>query len=209
MPSYDWGNTQAASGGSVFIIPNDGYVCTITDAWWCLSRSGEHQLKFVWDVAEGEHANVAQNNGWYESKHCDYISFAPNALRFAKGKMESIASSNPGFDPFAAIGPLPDLKQARAAGMPSDPVQVSAFVGRMVGLVLKVEYGEWQGHQTKKMRVDSYKSVSDIRAGRFKKPAAEEPPQAPVAPTAQVPPTFGQTVGYQTGGDVYSGPAPF
>ena len=191
MPNYDWGNTQAASGaGGTFTIPNGGYVATITNAWWCLSKGGEHQLKLTWDVAEGDYAGVAQSNGWYDSKHCDYVSFAPQALGFAKGKMETFAASNAGFDPFGAIEPLPDLKAAKAAGMPHDPVQVPAFVGKSVGLVLKLEYGEWQGKQTKKMKVDAYKSVADIRAGNFTVPVTEEPPQVTAAPAA-VPASFG------------------
>lgn len=176
MPRFDWSNTQAASGGSVFTIPNGGYVCTITAAEWGRSRSGNDQLKIVWDVAEGVSAHVAENNGWFESKHCDYISFAPSALRFAKQKLEAIAASNPGFNPFDAI----------------DRDQFQAFVGHQVGLVLKLEYGEWQGRQTKKMRVDSYKSVEDIRAGRFDVPVTEEP--QPQEQVATVPPTFGQTI---------------
>lgn len=196
MPKFDWTNTQAASGGGVFTIPNDGYVCTITAAEWGASNNGQPRLKLTWDVAEGQYANVCANNGWYDSKHCDYISFSPNALRFAKQKMEAIAASNPGFDPFAAI----------------DADQFQAFVGRSVGLVLKLEYGEWQGRQTKKMVVASYKSVADIRSHNFTVPVTEEPEQEPQAPVAQVPASFGQTVGgYQTASasQVYSGPAPF
>lgn len=199
MPRYDWGNTQTASIGSVFTIPNGGYVCTITSAEWGKSKAGNDQLKITWDVAEGEHANVAANNGWYDSKHCDYISFAPSALRFAKQKLEAIAASNHGFDPFAAI----------------DNDMFQAFVGRQVGLVLKLEYGEWQGKQTKKMVVDAYRSTADIRAGRFTVPVTDEPEVTPVAP-AQVPPTFGQTVAYAptpapmpAPADVWSGSAPF
>ena len=192
MPKFDWTNTQAASGGSVFTIPNDGYVCTITAADWGTSSSGQPRLKLTWDVAEGQYAGVCASNGWYESKHCDYISFAPNALRFAKAKLQAISDSNPGFDPFVAI----------------DADQFQAFVGRQVGLVLKLEYGEWQGRQTKKMVVASYKSVADIRAHNFTVPVTEEPQPAHVA---QVPPTFGQTVSAQGFGStpVYDGPAPF
>lgn len=196
MPKFDWTNTQAASGGSTFTIPNDGYVCTITAAEWGASNNGQPRLKLTWDVAEGQYANVCANNGWYDSKHCDYISFSPNALYFAKQKLEAIAASNPGFDPFAAI----------------DADQFQAFVGRQVGLVLKLEYGEWQGRQTKKMVVDSYKPIADIRAHNFTVPVTEEPEQAPQAPVAQVPATFGQTVGgYQPvpASQAYSGPAPF
>lgn len=199
MPRYDWGNTQAASGGSVFTIPNGGYVCQITSAEWGNSTGGQPRLKIVWEIVEGEQAGVCGNNGWYESKHCDYISFAPNALRFAKQKLEAIAASNQGFDPFAAI----------------DNDQFQAFVGRFVGLVLKLQYGEWQGKQTKKMVVSAYKSVADIRAGKFTVPVTEEPQEQPQAPVAQVPATFGQTVGgYQQAApmppsQVYNGPAPF
>ena len=187
MPRFDWSNTQTASTGSVFTIPNGGYVCTITGAEWGRSRAGNEQLKIVWDVAEGESAHVAENNGWYESKHCDYISFAPSALRFAKQKLEAIAKSNPGFDPFDAV----------------DRDQFQAFVGRRVGLVLKLEYGEWQGRQTKKMRVDSYRSVDDIRAGRFDVPVTEEPPQEPPRPVVPAPADMFATV------LPYDGPTPF
>lgn len=193
MPKFDWSNTQAASGGSTFTIPNDGYVCTITAADWCQSRSGQPQLKITWEVAEGQYAGVCANNGWYESKHCDYISFAPNALRFAKQKMEAIAASNPGFDPFAAI----------------DSDQFQAFVNRMVGLVLKLEYSEWQGRQTKKMRVDAYKSVADIRAHNFTVPVTEEPQPQPQAPVAHVPSGYGQAASQPQASQQYGGPVPF
>lgn len=192
MPRFDWTHTTSAAGGGTFTIPNDGYVCVITDAEWGTSSNGQPRLKLTWDVAEGQYAGVCANNGWYDSKHCDYVSFAPNALRFAKQKLEAIAASNPGFDPFAAI----------------DSDQFGEFVGRHVGLVLKLQYGEWQGRQTKKMVVDAYKSLADIRAHNFTAPVTEEPQPAPVA---QVPPTFGQTVGAQGLGStpVYDGPAPF
>lgn len=199
MPRYDWSNTQAASGGSVFTIPNGGYVCQIVAAEWGNSTGGQPRLKIVWEVVEGEHAGVCGNNGWYESKHCDYISFAPNALRFAKQKLEAIAASNQGFDPFAAI----------------DNDQFQAFVGRFVGLVIKLQYSEWQGRQTKKMVVTAYKSVADIRAGKFTVPVTEEPQEEPQAPVVQVPASFGQTVGgYPQAApmptnQVYNGPAPF
>lgn len=193
MPKFDWTNTQAASGGGTFTIPNDGYVCIITAAEWCQSRSGQPQLKITWEVAEGQYAGVCANNGWYDSKHCDYISFAPNALRFAKQKMEAIAASNPGFDPFAAI----------------DADQFQAFVNCMVGLVLKLEYGEWQGRQTKKMRVDAYKSVTDIRAGNFTVPVTEEPQPQAQAPVAHVPSGYGQVASQPQASQPYGGPVPF
>ena len=196
MPRFDWASAGSANPGSVFTIPNGGYVCKIVSAEWGSSRSGNPQLKLTWDVAEGEYADVAADNGWFDSKHCDYISFAPSALRYAAGKLDTITSSNPGFDAKAAV----------------DADQFQAFVGRYVGLVLKVEYGEWQGRQTRKMRVDAYKSVADIRAGRFTVPADEEPPQAPQPPVAQVPTTFGQTASYQPSPAPvapYDGPAPF
>ena len=201
MPRFDWSSTGSANvGGSVFTIPNGGYVCKIVAAEWGNSRNGNPQLKLVWDVAEGEFADVATNNGWFDSKHCDYISFAPNALRYAAGKLDVISASNPGFDAKAAI----------------DADAFQSFVGRYVGLVLKLQYGEWNGKQTKKMVVEAYKSVADIRAGSFTVPVTEEPPEAPQPPVAQVPATFGQTVGFgspqaapQAPAQFYSGPTPF
>ncbi len=175
MPRFDWNNTQAVTGGSGsgFTIPNGGYVCKILSAEWGKSNSGYDRLKLMWDVAEGEHANCATNGGWYESKHTDYISFAPNMLGRAKGKLQAFAASNGNWDPFSAIE--------------RDAFQ--EFVGRYVGMVLKLEVGEWNGKQTKKMIVDNYKSVEDIRAGRFVVPVTEEPVEAPVPP-APVPSTY-------------------
>ena len=197
MPRFDWASAGSANpSGSVFTIPNGGYVCTITDAEWGNSTNGQPRLKIVWDIAEGPYANVCDNNGWYDSKHCDYISFAPSALRFAAGKLDAITASNPGFDAKAAV----------------DNDAFYTFVGRRVGLVLKVEYGEWQGRQTKKMKVDSYKTVDDIHAGRFTVPEDEQPPAVPQQAPTHVPPTFGQTVGGPTQEvytGVYTGPAPF
>ena len=169
---------MSASGSGTFTVPNDGYVLKILSAEFGRSRAGTDQLKIVWDIAEGEHANVAANNGWFDSKHTEYISFSPRALRFTKYKLESIAKSNPGFDPFAAI----------------EGDQWGQFVGRTFGATLKLEYGEWQGRQTKKMVIDRYYPADDIRAGRFTVPVTEEPEEPePVA----VPDTFGQTAGYQ------------
>lgn len=176
MPRFDWASAgTATSGGSVFTIPNGGYVCVITAAEWGNSRNGNPQLKLTWDIAEGEYANVCANNGWYDSKHCDYISFAPNALKFAAGKLDAISASNPGFDAKAAI----------------DNDNFQSFVGRRVGMLLKLEYGEWQGRQTKKMRVDGYKPVSDIYSGNFTVPVTEEPQAQPQPQPVQVPSTFG------------------
>lgn len=178
MPRYDWGSTQSITGGGGYTVPNGGYVLKIVSVEFGRSRAGNDQLKLVWDIAEGEHADIAAANGWYDSKHTDYISLAPKALGFAKAKLEAIARSNPNFDPFAAVG--------------ND--QWGAFSGRIFGATLKLEYGEWQGKQTKKMVIDKYLSADDIRAGRFVVPVTEEPEEPqPVA----VPPTFGQTVGFQ------------
>lgn len=193
MPRFDWASAGSANVGcSVFTIPNGGYVCRIVAAEWGNSRNGNPQLKLTWDVAEGEFADVAANNGWFDSKHCDYISFAPNALRYAAAKLDTITASNQGFDAKAAV----------------DADQFQSFVGRLVGLVLRLEYGEWQGRQTKKMVVDAYKTVQEIRAGSFTVPVTEEPQQAPAPPVAQVPATFGQTVGYPQA-QPYTGPTPF
>ena len=192
MPRFDWASAGSANvGGSVFTIPNGGYVCKIMAAEWGNSTNGQPRLKLVWDIAEGEYADVCANNGWYDSKHCDYISFSPSALRFAAGKLDAISASNPGFDAKAAV----------------DMDQFQSFVGRYVGLVLKLEYGEWHGRQTKKMVVDAYKTVQEIRAGSFTVPVTDEPQQAPAQGgyVAQVPAGFGQQPPMQP----YNGPTPF
>lgn len=175
MPRFDWGNTTAVTGGSgSYTIPNGGYVCKIINAEWGRSNSGNDRLKLVWDVAEGEHANCATNGGWYDSKHTDYISFAPTMLGRAKGKLEAFARSNANWDPFSAI----------------ERDAFHEFVGRYVGMVLKLEYGEWNGKQTKKMVVDDYKSVDDILAGRFVVPVTEEPEPSPYSTPVAAPSSY-------------------
>ena len=192
MPRFDWASAGSANvGGSVFTIPNGGYICKIVAAEWGNSNNGQPRLKLVWDVAEGEYADVCANNGWYDSKHCDYISFSPSALRFAAGKLDAISSSNPGFDAKAAV----------------DNDAFQSFVGRYVGLVLKLKYGEWQGRQTKKMVVDAYKTVGEIRAGSFTVPVTEEPLPQQAPPVAKVPASFGQPAAPAF--QAYDGPTPF
>lgn len=201
MAHYDWANTQSMSGGGNgggYTVPNGGYILKILSAEFGRSNAGNDQLKITWDIAEGEHANIATNFGWFESKHTDYLSFSPRALGFTKGKLEAIAASNPSFDPFAAV----------------DNDQWQQFVGRTFGATLKLEYGEWNGKQTKKMVIDQYLSVADIRSGNFVTPVTEEPlPPVESVPAAYAPPAASfaptQQSGYQPQGQIpYPQPAP-
>jgi hypothetical protein len=169
MPKYNWGEVSEASGAvGGYTVPNGGYIGVITAAKFGKSNAGNDQLVIQWDIAEGEYANIATRAQWYDSKHSDYISFSPSALRFSKAKLMRITESNANFDAIRAV----------------DNDAFDSFVGKRFGMVLKCEYGEWQGKQTKKMRIVAYKSVADINAGNFvvpedHKPADPEPVTVP------------------------------
>ena len=183
MPKFDWSNTQAASGGGVFTIPNDGYVCVITAAEWGTSTNGQPRLKLTWDVAEGPYAGVCANNGWYDSKHCDYISFSPSALRFAKQKLEAIAKSNPGFDPFAAW----------------DAGRVDMFANRLVGINIQEEEYERDGEVKTRMNVCQVVDAQRVRDGKVKPRAKKSIGGGGKRPNA---PTLKQS-------ELYTGDVPF
>jgi len=192
MPRYNWGDIEEANGGNGggFTVPNGGYVGTITSAEFGKSKAGNDQLVIKWDIAEGEYANVAEDNGWFDSKHTDYISFSPSAMRFTKGKLMRITESNANFDAISAV----------------DRDDFQSFVGKLFGMVLKCEYGEWEGKQTKKMRIVAYKSVTDIRSGNFTVPEDDKP--EPPKP-ASVPSYFAQGTPQQSSGVADEDSIPF
>lgn len=82
-------------------------------------------VQMLFDIIEGPRKGYF-SDGFYANKpwaHNMILSYKDKALGMLKGRLETIAACNPGFDPFAAW----------------DAGRLDMFTGRKVGLVLREE----------------------------------------------------------------------
>ena len=82
-------------------------------------------VQMLFDIIEGPHKGYF-SDGFYADKpwaHNMILSYKDKALGMLKGRLETIAACNPGFDPFAAW----------------DAGRLDMFAGRKVGLVFREE----------------------------------------------------------------------
>ena len=117
MKSLNWDGIQSSSDGGFEPLPAGPYVARITDA---IDYPAKEYVEVIWDIAEGKHTGY-YDDAWGQNHpyaHHFYLSYKDSALGMLKGRLEAIAASNQGFDPFAAwdAGRL-DMFKARLLGV--------------------------------------------------------------------------------------------
>lgn len=179
MKSVNWNSIQASSGGFER-LPAGPYVVKIVDA---KDNERREYIEFIFDIAEGPKANYFSDD-WGKNHpyaHHFFLSYKDSALGIAKGHLEAIGKSNPGFDPFAAFN----------AGRPD------MFIGRLVGVNIQDEEYEANDGTTKtRQNVVRIVKAQDVRDGKEK--VFEKKTLAPKA--------HNETV---TSSDIYSADIPF
>lgn len=152
MRSLNWNNIQASSDDGGFVsLPAGPYVARIIDA---TDNPDREYVEVVWDVAEGEHI-AHYDDAWGQAHpyaHHFFMSYKERALGMLKGRLEAIAASNPGFDPFAAW----------------DAGRLDMFKGRLVGINLQEEEYERDGEVKVRMNVCQIVNAQRVRDGEIK-----------------------------------------
>jgi len=179
MRSLNWNNVTAQSDGDFQRLPAGPYVATIVAME---DVSDREYVSMVYDIFEGEHKGYYSDE-WGKSHpnaHRVVLSYKERALGMTKGRLEAIAASNPGFDPFAAW----------------DAGRLDMFVGRLVGLNIREEEYEWDGETKVRMSAFQVLDAAKVRAGEVKVPRRKTLDGGkPAASTPKVEP--------------YNGPIPF
>lgn len=152
MRSLNWNNIQASSDDGGFVsLPAGPYVARIIDA---TDNPSREYVEVVWDIAEGEHT-AHYDDAWGQAHpyaHHFFMSYKERALGMLKGRLEAIAASNPGFDPFAAW----------------DAGRLDMFKGRLVGINLQEEEYERDGEVKVRMNVCQIVNAQRVRDGEIK-----------------------------------------
>lgn len=153
MKSFNWSSISATGDGGGFERLEAGpYVARITDF---IDMPSREYVEVVYDIAEGPKAGFYSDD-WGRSHpyaHHFFLSYKDSALGMLKGRLEAIAASNAGFDPFAAW----------------DAAQASMFVGRLVGINLQEEeYERNDGEIATRLNVCSVVPAGDVREGKVK-----------------------------------------
>lgn len=152
MRSVNWSSVQASSDSGFTPLPAGPYVARITEMTDFPSRE---YVEVVYDIAEGEHAGYYSDD-WGKSHpyaHHFFLSYKDSALGMLKGRLEAIAASNPGFDPFAAW----------------DAGRTDMFVRRIVGINLQEEeYRRNDGEVGTRLNVCQIVDAQRVRDGNVK-----------------------------------------
>lgn len=122
MRNVKWGEIQSSGTGDYERLEAGSYVGFIVSMED--NASGEYVNMLV-DIFEGPRKGYF-SDAFYANKpwaHRIVLSYKDKALGMLKGRLETIAACNPGFDPFAAW----------------DAGRLDMFAGRKVGLVFRSE----------------------------------------------------------------------
>jgi len=180
MRSFNWNSIQSSSDGGFTPLPAGPYVCKIISA---TDNAQREYVEVVYDIAEGEHVGYYSDD-WGKSHpyaHHFFMSYKESALGMLKGRLEAIAASNPGFDPFAAW----------------DAGRLDIFAGRLVGLNLQEEeYERRDGDTGTRLNVCQVVDAARVRDGSVK-------PRAKKTLDGGKSSTFGTTVTANTAPNVY------
>lgn len=184
MRSINWNNVQASSDGGFTPLPAGPYVARITEA---IDNPSREYVEVVFDIAEGEHAGYYSDD-WGRSHpyaHHFFMSYKESALGMLKGRLEAIAASNPGFDPFAAW----------------DAGRLDIFVGRLVGINLQEEeYRRNDGETGTRLKVCQIVDAQRVRDDKVK-PRAKKTLDGGTSSAAPARANTATTI--------YNGPIPF
>lgn len=152
MRSFNWNSIQSSGDGGFTPLPAGPYVARIVDA---IDNAQREYVEVVFDIAEGPHAGFYSDD-WGKSHpyaHHFFMSYKDTALGMLKGRLEAIAASNPGFDPFAAW----------------DAGRLDIFVGRVVGVnIQEEEYERNDGEVGTRLNVCQVAPAQDVRDGKVK-----------------------------------------
>lgn len=136
MRNVNWGSVDAKTDGEFARIEPGAYVGCIGSMEDVPSNE---YVRLLFDIMEGPHKGYF-SDGFYADKpwaHSLIMSYKDSALGMLKGRLETIASCNPGFDPFAAW----------------DAGRLDMFAGRKVGLVFREE--EYWDKKTEEFKLGS------------------------------------------------------
>lgn len=185
MRSVNFDSIQATGDGGFTPLPAGPYVARLTEL---TDNEPREYVEAIFDIAEGEHAGYYSDD-WGKSHpyaHHIFLSYKDSAQGMLKGRLEAIAKSNPGFDPFVAWN----------AG------RLDMFVGRIVGINLQEEeYERNDGETGTRLNVCQVVDAQLVRDGKIK--PREKKARAVAARTVPRP-SSGQVVGTP-----YGGPIPF
>ena len=172
MKSLNWNNIQATADGEFERLPAGPYVARIIEA---TDKPDKEYVELLWDIAEGPKTGY-YDDSWGQSHpfaHRLVLSYKDTALGMLKGRLEAIAASNPGFDPFAAW----------------DGGRVDMFRGRLIGINLQEEeYERNDGEIGTRLNVCAVMDAQKVRDGlvktRDKKTLDGKPAQKSTQPAA-------------------------
>lgn len=171
MRSLNWSNITATSDDGYSRIEAGPYVARITKFE---DNPMREYIEVVFDIAEGKNAGFWANDKDHDYTHHFFLSYKEKAQGMLKGRLEAIAASNPGFDPFAAW----------------DAGRTDMFVGRFVGVnIQEEEYEASDGSLKTRMNVCQVVDAQKVRDGSIKtrdiKRLAQKGSQAPTAAPIQ------------------------
>ena len=137
MRSVNFNEVEATAEGSTYQqLPAGAYVCSIIAME---DFADKKYVRMMVDIIQGEHANYFSDK-FYADKpwsHSIVLSYKDKALGMLKGRLQTIAGCNPGFDPEAAWN----------AG------NLNMFVGKAVGVVFRAE--EYLDKKTGEFKIGS------------------------------------------------------
>lgn len=153
MRQVNWGSVEASTDGDYQRLEPGAYVCAITEM---RDEPGKEYVEMLFDVAEGPRKGYF-SDGFYDNKpwaHHLIMSYKDTALGMLKGRLETIQSCNPGFDPFAAW----------------DAGRLDMFAGRKVGVVMREE--EYFDKKSETFKLGSPRGfrlcgLDDVASGRY------------------------------------------
>lgn len=137
MRSVNFNEVEATTEGSTYQqLPAGAYVCSIIAME---DFADKEYVRMMVDIIQGEHANYFSDK-FYNDKpwsHSIVLSYKDKALGMLKGRLQTIAGCNPGFDPEAAWN----------AG------NLNMFVGKAIGVVFRAE--EYLDKKTGEFKIGS------------------------------------------------------
>lgn len=152
MRSFNWNSIASSNEGGFKKLEAGPYVARITDME---DNPQREYVEVVFDIAEGKDAGYYSDD-WgrnHPYAHHFFMSYKETALPMLKGRLEAIAASNPGFDPFAAW----------------DAGRADMFVGKLVGINLQEEeYETSDGEVRTRLNVCQVVDVQRVRDGKVK-----------------------------------------
>lgn len=168
MRSLNWSTIKSSSDGGFTPLPAGPYVAKVVSM---TDNAAREYVEVVYDIAEGEHAGYYSDD-WGVSHpyaHHFFLSYKDSALGMLKGRLEAIAASNPGFDPFAAW----------------DAGRLDIFTGRLVGINVQEEEYERNGEVKTRLNVCQIVDAQRVRDGKVKAREKKTLGGRPAAPASK------------------------